>query len=234
MQLSNAKLSFLRANTTSIVQPLDHGVMCSFKCHYRQMLVKRTITQCTTIYTVDQIMGTGFDAIRWIDAVWNNAADIIIRNCLCATGFSRALSNQQTFKNEASSTDDGSSQGPIKQLDDLPSHVHIDGNQLSALELVNIDSSIPVCNEWNGNRNILVGIVSVHRIEDDDGQQQFKETPLDLLEALDMLQRLHLLASTEQSQLHSLISDLRSKLTDAYLDSKVSKKNCIPDYFNKN
>ena len=46
--------------------------------------------------------------------------------------------------------------------------------------------------------------------------------------------RLHLLASTEQSQLHSLISDLKSKLTDAYVDSKVSKQNCILDCFNKN
>ena len=144
------------------------------------------------------------------------------------------MSNQQIFKNDASSTDDGSSQDPIKQLDDLPSHVCIDGNKPSALELVNIDSSIPVCNEWNGNRNFLVEIVSVYRIEDDDGQQQVKETPPNLMEALDMLERLHLLASTEQSQLHLLISDLKSKLTDAYLDSKVSKRNCIPDCFNKN
>ena len=74
------------------------------------------------------------------------------------------------FENDASSTDDGSSQDPIKQLDDLPSHVRVDGNQLLALELVNIDSSIPVCNEWNGNRNFLVEIVSVYHIEDDDGQ----------------------------------------------------------------
>ena len=219
---------------TSIVQPLDHGVMYSFKCDYRQMLVKRMITQCTMIYTVDQIMGTGFDAVLWIDAAWNNVANIIIRNCLRGTGFSRTLSNQQTFKNDVSSTDESSSQDPIKQLDDLLSYVCIGGNQQSTLKLVNIDSSIPVCNEWNGNRNFLVQIVSVYCIEDDDGQQQVKETPPNLSGALDMLQRLHLLASTEQSQLHSLISDLKSKLTDEYLDSKVSKQNCIPDCFNKN
>ena len=96
MQLSNAKLSFLRALSTSIVQPLDHGVMYSFKCQYHQMFVKRIITQCTTVYTVDQIMGIGFDAIRWIDAAKNNVADVIICNYLRATGFSRTLSNQQT------------------------------------------------------------------------------------------------------------------------------------------
>ena len=144
------------------------------------------------------------------------------------------MSNQQTFKNYVSSAHDSSSQDLIKQLDDLPSHVCLDGNQLSALELVNIDSSIPVCNEWNGNRNFLVEIVSVYRIEDDDGQQQVKQTPPYLLGVLDMLQRFHLLASTEQSQLHLLISDLKSKLTDAYLDSKVSEQNSIPDCFNKN
>ena len=128
-----------------------------------------------------------------------------------------------------------SSQDPIKQLDDLRSHVRIDGNQLSTLELVNIDSSIPVCNEWNGNRNFLVEIVSVYRIEDvDNGQQQVKETSPNLLEAFDMLQRLHLLAPTAQSQLHLIISDLKSKMTDTYLDSKVSKQNCIPDCFNQN
>ena len=186
------------------------------------------------IYTVDQIMGTGFDAIRRIDAAWNNVADIIIRSCFGATGFSCALSNRQTFKNDASSTDDGSTQDLIKQLDDLPSHVRIDGNQLSAVELVNIDSSIPVCNEWNDNRNFLVEIVSVYHIEGDDGQQQVKETPPNLLEGLNMLQRLHFLASTEQSQLHSFVTDPKSKLTDAHLDSKVSKQNCIPDCFNKN
>ena len=143
------------------------------------------------------------------------------------------MSNQQTFKNDVSSTHDSSSQDLIKQLDGLPSHVRIDGKQPSALELANIDSSIPVSNEWNGNRNFLAEIVSVYRIQDDDGKQQVKETPLNLLESLDMLQRLHLLASTEQSQLQLLISDLKSKLTDAYLDSKVSKQNCISDCFNK-
>ena len=92
------------------------------------------------------------------------------------------------------------------------------------LELVNIDSSIPAGNEWNVNRNFLVEIVSIYRIEDDDDQQQVIETSPNLLETLDMLQSLHLLASTEQSQLHSLISSLKSKLADA---CKTSIWGCI-------
>ena len=55
----------------------------------------------------------------------------------------------------------------------------------------------------------------------------------DLSEALDIQRRLHLLVSTEQSQLHSLVNDLQSKLIDAYLNSEVSKQSCITDYFNQ-
>ena len=105
------------------------------------------------------------------------------------------------------STDDGSNQDPIEQLDDI-SHVCIDDNQLLAAELDNICSNILIFNEWDGNRDLLVEIVSVDRIEDNKDEQPLKETPPNLSEALNMLPKLHLRASTEQPQLHSLISDL--------------------------
>ena len=118
------------------------------------------------------------------------------------------LSDKETFKNHASSTDVGSSQDSVKQLGELFPHVRIDGNQLSAAELVNIDSNIPVLNEWNRNRD-LVEIVSVNRAEDRKEEQLVRETIPDLSEALDMQRRLHLLTSTEQPQLHSLVNDLQ-------------------------
>lgn len=37
-QFSNIKLVFFPPNTTSKAQPLDQGVIHSFKCHYRRML----------------------------------------------------------------------------------------------------------------------------------------------------------------------------------------------------
>lgn len=52
-----------------------------------------------------------------------------------------------------------------------------------------------------------------------------------LCEALEVMRKLHLFASTQQPQLHNLISDLESQLTDIYLDSKVIKQSSITDYF---
>ena len=128
VQLSNVKLVFFSANTKSIVQPLDQGVIDSFKCHCRQMLVRHTIAQCTTICSVDKITVMALDAILWIGMTWKKVTDTTISNCFLAGGFSRTLSDQQTFQNEALPTNDGSSQDPIKQLDDILSHVHIDDN----------------------------------------------------------------------------------------------------------
>ena len=55
--------------------------------------------------------------------------------------------------------------------------------------------------------------------------------PRPLSEALEMLRKLHLYTSTEQPQLHNLISDLASQLTDIYLESKAVKQSSIKDYF---
>ncbi len=45
---------------------------------------------------------------------------------------------------------------------------------------------------------------------------------------------IYLFASTEQSELHVLISELESKITDLYIDSKASKQSSITDFFKKN
>ena len=45
----------------------SHLTKESFKCYYRQKLVKHIIARCTGAQTVDQIMVTTLDAIKWID-----------------------------------------------------------------------------------------------------------------------------------------------------------------------
>ena len=41
--LTNIRLEFLPANTTSLIQPLDQGVIKNLKCFYRQEVVQMTI-----------------------------------------------------------------------------------------------------------------------------------------------------------------------------------------------
>ena len=135
--------------------------------------------------------------------------------------------------------DPNEEQDPTKQLDDLLTHLQIGSNRMSAVELINIDSNIPVFNEWNDNSDLLIEIINYGVDENNEGTEEEEETessqeiPPKLPEALDILRRLHLFASKEQPELHQFISELESKMTDLYLDSKVCKQSCITDFFKK-
>jgi len=184
-------------------------------------------------HSIDQITVTALDAIRWIDEAWNTVTKTTICNSFHSAGFSSISSDQHTSNNDVMLTDDDENQDSIKQPDDLLSHLHIGGNQMSAVELINIDSDIPVFNEWNDDSDLLMEVANADTIENIEEEEPIDETPPKLPEALDILRRLHLFATKEQPDLHGLISELESKMTDLYLDMKVSKQSCITDFFKK-
>ncbi|CAF4199816.1 unnamed protein product, partial [Rotaria magnacalcarata] len=66
--------------------------------------------------------------------------------------------------------------------------------------------------------------------EDDD---MSTETPPKVIEAMEMVRRLHLLAASQQPQLHSLIYQLDSQLTQLFIDSKGVKQTTIDDFFHR-
>ena len=232
VQLSNVKLVFFPPNTTSVVQPLDQGVIHSFKCFYRQMLVKHIIAQCTVAHSYDQITVTALDACRWIDLAWNKVTTTTISNTFHKAGFSHMSSDRQSTNDNISPVNED--EDPIKQLEDLLFHVDVSSNRMSAVELVSIDSDIPVFNEWTDESDAIRQMAEVHIIDEMDNMDEedsIEEVVPKLPEALDMLRKLHLFASTEHPELHSLLSELESKMTDVYLDWKSSKQSCITDYF---
>lgn len=82
--LSNIELLFFPVNTTSVVQPLDQGVIHSFKAHYRKHLVKHVITRCSTARSVEDIVVSARDAVNWIDTSWQAVTEVTIRHTFLA------------------------------------------------------------------------------------------------------------------------------------------------------
>ncbi|CAF4368920.1 unnamed protein product, partial [Rotaria socialis] len=126
----------------------------------------------------------------------------------------------------------------LKDLDTLLAHIHIDGQSLSASEFVEMDLDTPTFNEWNESDNdvIIVDEEYVNKKHNNNDQDDdiLTEAPPKLIDAMKMAKTLHLLASTQYPELHSLISQLDSQLTQLFIDSKGAKQTKIDDFFCKN
>ncbi|KAG0441601.1 Tigger transposable element-derived protein 6 [Dictyocoela muelleri] len=81
---SNIKFKFLPKNTTSILQPLDAGIINSFKIKYKNQLNNYLTTEIlinkenrkTTLKRVDL-----FVIFRWLNKAWEEISSFTISNC---------------------------------------------------------------------------------------------------------------------------------------------------------
>jgi hypothetical protein len=86
--LSNIRLHFLPPNTTAHLQPIDQGIIHSFKSNYRKFLCKDRID------AFDQFQEHGteiptlniLNAIDWTAESWKNVTDDVIYRCWERTG----------------------------------------------------------------------------------------------------------------------------------------------------
>lgn len=84
IQLKNVSIKFLPANTTSVIQPMDQGVIQSFKNHYRCRLVQ------TVINRIDAKQSNTIsvkDAIDFTAAAWRQVTSATISHCFRKGGF---------------------------------------------------------------------------------------------------------------------------------------------------
>ena len=83
--LTNIKLHYFPANCTSAIQPMDQGIINSFKIRYRTHIVKRRIESIEYGSEVDAV--SILDAIKFISAAWNSTTISTISNCYKKAGF---------------------------------------------------------------------------------------------------------------------------------------------------
>ena len=74
---------FLPANCTSVLQPLDLGIIKNFKVHYPKRLLYHILTKMDTCSTAHDIIKsvTILDAIRWVTLAWEKASPETIQKC---------------------------------------------------------------------------------------------------------------------------------------------------------
>ena len=82
-RFSQIKLVFLPKNTTSRLQPLDAGIIQSFKVKYRKRLVKYVLARIDKKESATEIVKNVdiLQAIRWVQESWKEVTNATIKNC---------------------------------------------------------------------------------------------------------------------------------------------------------
>jgi hypothetical protein len=84
-ELSNVKLVFLPANTTAGTQPLNAGIIKSFKHYYRKQLLKHMVFELDEnmdLNASDWVKSINVaDAVNWIKNAWDEVTSETIVNC---------------------------------------------------------------------------------------------------------------------------------------------------------
>ena len=79
------ELVFLPPNTTSVIQPLDQGIIKNFKHYYRRRMLQKIVLainadENSTATEVARSI-SALDAVNFISAAWNDVSADTIRNC---------------------------------------------------------------------------------------------------------------------------------------------------------
>lgn len=98
IELSSIKVHFLPPNTTSILQPMNQGVIQNFKMFYRKEIIGRLVDN---IDNNESFSINILEAIRMSDMAWRSVTPQTILNCFIKAGFKDddiiALDNSTTI-----------------------------------------------------------------------------------------------------------------------------------------
>lgn len=96
--LKNINLVFLPPNTTAKLQPMDQGVIRSFKVHYRRLMILKIIENMEEKKIHLQM--TVLDAIRFMKRAWSNVSQTTIRNSFKKSGLIPRHSSTEDYHDD--------------------------------------------------------------------------------------------------------------------------------------
>lgn len=166
LPLTNINVIFLPANTTSVCQPLDQGIIQNFKVYYRSLVLNYVVSKMSSANSVSELSNNinVLDAICFIKTAWKKVEPTTIANCFRKAGFM----HQNQIDNEYDPEDEV----PLATLRNFQRISET--NETSFEEFLNIDSTVYTENnsfEINIENEETPEILSSDSEEDAVGQE---------------------------------------------------------------
>ena len=247
VQLSNIKLKFLPCNTTSLVQPLDQGIIKNFKTLYRNLFIKHLIAESAT-QSAEQLASYKInllDAVHWVDEAWKQVNESCIKNCFRKAGFNVFSVNEVENSSQIEEEIDCEHFNMARNL-------NIIEDEVSYVESVSFDDGIHIDSKENDINKIIKlvleeqninrrnQIMEIEGTKDNDSQEnsdddEIEEEPylLTYQQVAMGLKQLKVFATTQEPELLGNILDLVKKFEELQIKRALNKKQTtLCDYFN--
>ena len=87
--LTNVTVKFLPPNVTSVLQPLDQGVISNLKRLFKQRLLRHVLSKIDTASNVNEILKSVnvLHAVQWSSNAWDQVQPTTITKCFVKCGF---------------------------------------------------------------------------------------------------------------------------------------------------
>ncbi|XP_060596158.1 tigger transposable element-derived protein 6-like [Ruditapes philippinarum] len=211
--ISNVCVKFLPANTTSHLQPLDQGIIRTFKAHYRRYLLKSLISLMDDSANVTELCKNVnlMDAISWTLKAWNDIKKETIMKCFRSVGFG----------NDESTTGQSMDDEDEYEDDNVPLALLVRELSYNMQDFENIDLSLPTeddSDQWE--MNIVESFRTDETIEDD--------------KVLQTLMKLKNFALEKDSDLLDGVLQLQTMMEDKIVKARCSQRQLtMHDFFVK-
>lgn len=88
LKFSNVNVLFLPANTSSTSQPLDQGIIQSFKLMYRRRIITTLLAHMESAQNLDELIKkiSLADVVEYVKEAWNSVAETTIQKCFKKCG----------------------------------------------------------------------------------------------------------------------------------------------------
>ena len=151
--MENVTVVFFPPNMTSVVQPMDQGIIKNLKHFYRCLLVQHILTESSQKLPI-----TLLDASRMCLNAWSKVSQKTIANCFRKAGFIRSAVSSELF-------DEENLPPPVAWEDSMPFD-----------DYINIDENIEICGDLS-DTDILSEVLSNKNIatEDEDIEDEVQE-----------------------------------------------------------
>ena len=156
---TNIKIVFLPPNTTSVLQPLDLGIIQNFKTYYRKYLfryVVAKIEECTSASEVTKSL-TILNAIRWVAEAWKAVLPETVQKCFRKAGILTrnfevvqpvVADDSDPFADLDSDMNDVCQASADSELSSLIYQLQYSEDCCQPSELLLAENELPVCSEF--------------------------------------------------------------------------------------